>query len=205
MLSFASQGSEEKKDTKRVLLFFPVIRVRKSLSGPTARPCVFCLQASDDEEHQLRRETAQLLHARAGARARVDANSAAIFDITGTGAVEYSEVYCLYVVSMYCTDGISLKLSKCNSNCLVYLFIICSLFVYVNSLVYLLLYMCVGVCIFNCVCVCERESIFSLSLNDPCYETTCVMSLSLCVFVQVLLFIYSPGVHIFCLYVCVPM
>ncbi|CAN0418095.1 unnamed protein product, partial [Ectocarpus fasciculatus] len=37
----------------------------------------------DEEENELRRETAKLLHARAGARARVDANSATIFDITG--------------------------------------------------------------------------------------------------------------------------
>ncbi|CAM9700023.1 unnamed protein product, partial [Scytosiphon promiscuus] len=40
-------------------------------------------EASDEEECELRRETAKLLHARAGARARVEANSAAIFDITG--------------------------------------------------------------------------------------------------------------------------
>lgn len=41
------------------------------------------VQGSDEEELELRRETAKLLHARAGARARVEANSATIFDITG--------------------------------------------------------------------------------------------------------------------------
>lgn len=41
------------------------------------------MQASDEEETLLRRETAQLLHERAGARARVEANRTAIFDITG--------------------------------------------------------------------------------------------------------------------------
>lgn len=67
----------------------------------------------------LRRETAELLHARAGARARVDANSTAIFDITG-GLAENAMVEASIALFLSKVEGVQavVHCSVCITACL---------------------------------------------------------------------------------------
>lgn len=63
-----------------------------------------CGQVSDDEENELRRETSELLHMRAGARARVEANSAAMFEITGAcERVRVRARVCMFYCVLLCS------------------------------------------------------------------------------------------------------